>query len=437
MAGKSSRQKKESVAAPSTKAAQRRRTATYGLGILLTIAAIAFVMRSEIVNSGARVNLSERRFDATMWWLELGNRLYANNAESEFLWARLSRKQANVQAMGEHLRNAEQLGYSAERIEREKWLAFAQAGEMGEAEPHLSELLRDQRGDGREICEAYVLGYLSAYRLHDANALLEAWIEGFPNDAQAFYVRATVAQNSSDWKSAEQDLRQAIQHDPNHMPARLALGEVLLKAKRPDEAIEHFEFASADEKVRADATTGLAICLHRLRQTERARVILEEVLAINKCDTEAIRELASIEIESGSYQKAYDLLKPVAKQRPLNADLQNLYATALRGIGKREEAREEFALVRKAKDELDRADKLKNELLNRPNDIELRFEIAQIYMQYSTEHEGLIWYWSILDIDAEHRPTHLALAEHYENKTPASDSDRRNAEYYRKKCGSS
>jgi len=417
---------------------RRNRFWLFVVGGIAAILAVLFALRGEIVASRARASLSERDLDSALWWLNVGKRISPKNAECEFLLARLARKKSDVVSMREHLSKAGDLGYSPKLVQREMWLALAQSGSLRDAEPHLHEMFRDQQGDGREICEAFVLGYLSVYRLDEARGLLAEWINGFPDDPQPYFLRGIISSDQQDWKPAEEDLRMAIQCKPDHMAAHLGLANVLTEIKRPEEAIQHYRIASTDKEVGASASVGLAVCLDSsLDQTDEALKVLQEVLEKDPINVEALVETAKIQFAAGNYQQTYDLLAPVVSQHSRDFDLRHLYATALSKVGKKDEAKEEFAIVRKAKVELDRANKMASKVTLAPSDIDLRLEVAQIYLKYSSEREGLLWYWSVLDIDPDNRSAHLALAEYYEAKKPASASDRENARFHRRKSGNS
>ncbi len=402
------------------------------LGII-ALPVIALLFRSDLACYRANQYLKRRRYEEAEWWLHLSQNLTADDAETEFLLARLARRrgdEGDSEQFTKHLGRAAELGFDQERIERENMLANAQSGRMAEADPHLGAMLRDQQGDGAEICEAYVMGYVRTYRLNEAVSLMSAWIKDYPYDPQPYYLRGFLWQDLYRWKEAQKDFERAVNLDGEYYEARLGLAEVLLINKQPKKAIEHFEVALAKPKTEVSAKIGLASCYRVMTKPKQARELLAEVLVQAPNNVAAIMEMARLEMSEANYNEAYSLLQPVVPRAPHNMDLRQAYATAMRGLGratndqaKIDEAQKELTWIKNAKIEIDGAASLARRALTDPKNIDLRFRVAQTYMEFSSPEEGLMWYLSVLQIDPQHKPTHEALAQYYGTKQPRTETD--------------
>ena len=119
-------------------------------GSLLIIGAILLVGYSvrQVCLIKARHALSERDAQIALDWTAWVNRLGPDSSEAHFLAARACRRLGNVEGMKGHLERAHELGWPAERLDREWILAQAQAGLLEQAEPHFQELFTNPGDDG-------------------------------------------------------------------------------------------------------------------------------------------------------------------------------------------------------------------------------------------------------------------------------------------------
>jgi tetratricopeptide (TPR) repeat protein len=224
---------------PQTAPSRNRRRVKWLVAILLGLVVVAFFQRPRfalITDNFARRALERRDEDAARDWLQISKQIYANGPQTEFLLGRLDRKQGRMSDARRHLRLAKHLGYPEQLVQREEVLAAAQAGQMQLAEPLLPQLLRESDGDGAEICEAYVIGYVRNRNATAALALTDAWARDFPQDPQPLFWAGQIHRDHYSLEQAERYLRSALDKDPQHAGAAFALGELLQEAKRSDEA---------------------------------------------------------------------------------------------------------------------------------------------------------------------------------------------------------
>jgi len=385
------------------------------LAIFVVIAVISRHWLAAIPNAQARKCLTRRDEEGALGWLEFSRRLSDHHPETEFLLGRVYRRQGKMDLVREHLLRAADLGWPREGVDREQWLALAQSGQMEAAEPHLVELLQDPRGDAAEICEAYVIGSMKMHYLGIAEKLLDVWIQDFPEDSRPYYLRGVMHRNASLFNKAERDLRRALDIEPGDSAAALSLAETLYEQGRAEQAVAFFQSAESGPN-EAAARIGRARCLRSLGRPEEARRLLEGVLSSSRMNTEALVELARLDVEGGDHQAAIDRLGPVAEKEARNREFRFVLGTALRRVGRNEEARAHLEYTAEAGRELDRAARLILQVAKQPRDADLRQQIGRIHLDYGLRKDGVTWLESALECDPGHKPSHGALADYYGSK---------------------
>lgn len=344
--------------------------------------------------------------------------IFSNQAaEIALAEARLHRHEAELDEFRRDLQRARYLGIAPEQAERERWLAFAQSGQMSVAGPQLVKLLETGGGEEAEICEAFALGYMRMRDFGAALALLGAWAEESPTDARP---QAWIGQIKADLgasQEAEAAYREALRLDPVNAPAALGLGQLLLDLKRSGEAIAFFEIAAPSLSVGAAAAAGLASALQSQSRVEEAAQVLKLALDRFPDDYRLLAQKADGLVEQGDYVAAERLLRPEIKDGSTRRELRYIYAVALRGIGRPEEAAEHFAYASEAAERTAAANQLIASVTADPANADLRYEIGQAHLTYGNIEDGLLWLRSALEIDPKHVPSHLALAEYYGGKT--------------------
>jgi len=133
----------------------------FGMLIVLALV-ILFLWKQWIVDlrqNNASALLNQRQNNQALVQLQAALRWDSADADTYFLLARAYRRLGQMRKVRVFLRRAEALGGDLHRVERERWMMWAQLGELRKSEPHLSDLMIDSRGEGKDICEAYVQGY--------------------------------------------------------------------------------------------------------------------------------------------------------------------------------------------------------------------------------------------------------------------------------------
>lgn len=352
-----------------------------------------------------------RQFDTAFTWLERLETLFGVDGESSFLRARLCRKRGDWPGVHDALLRARERQFPVHQLEREQWLTLAQSGQLRSAEPFLARLLTDPQDDGAEICEAYVNGFFLNYRMPEALQLLDAWIADFPNDPQPLLIRAKIRVEQQYLKEAEVDLRTAWSLDRTSSTAALDLADVLLLQRRIDDALKIYREVSSWRTHPVRAELGVAKALRLLNQPEASRAISQQIIQREANNREALLERALADLELNRHTEAATVLEKALTLNPRSLTVRQALARALRATGHAEAAREHAEYVAEAQTALQRAENLATEVTQHPNNVQARYEIGMIYLQYAVPERGVQWLKSVLNYDPNHQAAMRALNE--------------------------
>lgn len=347
-------------------------------------------------------------------WIAAARRLDKDNAQIHFLSARVARRIGDAAGLRSHLERAAELGWPANQLEREWILAQAQAGMLQQAEPHLQELLLNPGDDGAEILAAYINGFVHHYRFARAHKLLEVWEKDFPQDPQPHVMRGKLQHRWKNLPLAEREFRAALLRDPDTFEARFGLAQVLAGQHKYQEAERQFQACLSERPGDPDLLSGWADCLVNLGRMEEAGDVLRRIIATRPDDCFARLGLAKIAMAADRVEEALEWLTPAVKTCPKRPDLRYVYAQALLAGGRRDEAAGHFEYFDEANSALRRVSELTLHLVSEPDDLQARFEVGRLYIQYGSAEEGANWLKTVLAVDDDHRPTHQLLAEYYE-----------------------
>lgn len=360
--------------------------------------------------------LQARDTDTALEWLERAEKIDPLRAETQFWLARVYRRTGQFDAVRERLARARRLGHPIEELQREQWLTLAQTGHISEAGPHLKELLLNPAGDGREICEAFVNGYCMNLQFGPAQRLLDVWQADFPTDPEPHFRQGYIRQSLFDDQGALEHYRRGLELAPHRSDARVRLGQCLLSLNQPREAEHEFRARLSEHPTDVGALLGLAASLSSQRETEEVQRTYEQVIEIEPANGDARRGLGQLALQAGDAKEAVRWLETLWRERPRDVSTANLLAQAYSAVGERDRARELLHAVRAAEEPLARIGLLLEDVVRRPEDVDLRFEIGTLLMNYGDPDDGARWLRSVLQLDPHHRGAHQALAAHYEDQ---------------------
>jgi len=341
---------------------------------------------------------------------------FTNKAEVHFLTARLERRRGDYDQMNAFLEQAQAEGYDAVMIQRERILAAAQAANLEMAQPKLAELLNDPRGDEREICEAYIIGFLQFQQHSAALQLVDAWQNDFPEDARPHFLEGVIEKSLFNYKEAEEAYRKALEVDPEYYQAALDIADVLLTLKDTERAIQYLKMAEKDPEFRVDSYTAQAHCLRMLGRDEQAEEILRVVISEYPEHMAAAIELGRILVETNRPKEGIEILEPILERDPRNTDARHMLAMGLRSLGELNKAQEHFDYVEEVKENLADANQIAQRIGSGKESIDQRLVIAEKFWTYGSEQEAMIWMRSAYQLDPLYLPTLEFMKRYYEVK---------------------
>jgi len=412
-----------------------------GLGVAIIILLIAltahyFFPSSPPANEAqfhwqqAQEAIADREFTQAVSHLAKCLESWPYNAEARFLMARTCRRSGDLSQWKVHLAWAEALRWPKDQITLERQLRRAQVGDIWEVEDTLFNLLNTQPPEEVIILESLVNGFIENDRLLDVVALTTTWINRFPKDWLPLVYRGN-AQLRLYGKPAEavQDFQRVLEFKPDHPEAHLALALVLANDGQFKEAIPHYQFyLERRPQDPTEALFGLASCQYSIGKTDQAREALDKLLAQTKNNPGAMFLQAKIELAEGRLPEALDWLKKADALSPFQADITN----ALVHVCGQLSLKDEMSFYKQRLDDIKKRDEVLDRLVSesktKPDDPEIRFELATTCLKYGRDEEASHWFQGILRKNPNHLPTLKALAEYYEKK-----GNKKLASHYRRK----
>jgi len=392
-----------------------RRSTVLLLGLCLAVVAGLCSVRPIRVRhriDQARRALAERDAEGALVWLGQAEQLDPDRGETQFWMARAYRRLGQAEPFRTHLVRAGEWGYPVEALDREKTLGLVQTGRLPPNDAALSALMLDPGDDALEIYEAVVRGYLETYHVGPALALLDAWQADYPDDPQSYFYRGLIWTHQEEWSKAADAFRQVLRTSPERYDARLPFARALREDYHYREALAHYR-ACLEEKETPEGLLGVGLCLEALGEDDEARETYHRLLSIAPDDYEGRLALGKLEFSVGNAEEAVGWLEPAAKQRPNEVDVRHTLAWALLAAGRKEEARQNFEFSVKAQEAAFRVKYLMRHADAHPENVELRYQLGALLLEYGQSATALGWLDSALQLDPYHAPTHAALADYY------------------------
>jgi len=369
----------------------------------------------------AKASLLDHKLEIAQEWITYAQKIpFVKKSEIHFLTARLERRKGNYRQMSKYLELAQNAGYDPEIIARERILASAQSADLDKARPHLAKLLEDPRGDEREICEAYVIGFIQFQLNESAIELVRAWQQDFPADARPHYLEGVIYKSMSINKQAEQCFLNALKVDPKYYAAAMEIADVLLELKNTKRALKYLKLAEGDPFLLIDSYVAQAHCYRMLGQADKAEKILRIVLQKNPSHYAASNELGRILVVDRRYAEAIPLLQPIVDDDELLTDPRQSLAMALRGEGRLEEAQEHFDAVEHIKNNLATANQIVETIGSGSDSINDRLTVADIFWKYGSEQDAMVWMRTAYLLNSKYLPTLEFMLKYYREKVKTS-----------------
>ena len=167
-----------------------------------------------------------------------------------------------------------------------------------------------------ELGERYLEKYLSKYK---QGKLPESRLKDSLSHrslSDVHYALARLRRQTNDLDGAVAAYREIIRNDPNNSKTYVELGQVLLQAEQPTEALDAFESALRGGLASADQLTMMAMCHRKLGNLEEAVRTCGEALDLDAENADARFTLATIHHQQGDLESAISGYREAIRLRP-------------------------------------------------------------------------------------------------------------------------
>jgi Tfp pilus assembly protein PilF len=188
----------------------------------------------------------------------------------------------------------------------------------------------------------------------------------------------------------------------------------LLNDSQAAAALPHLERLRRRQPDNRVAQVEMARCQDLLGRQAEAEALLDEVLAADPHDAQALALRGALAARAGRLDVAEDWLKQASALAPGDSQVHYQLALCLRSRGKAKEAQEVQARLREIQADSERLrDILLKDLPQAPHDPALHYELAMIALRQGAERDAVRWLNSALKDDPQYAPAHRALAGYY------------------------
>jgi Tfp pilus assembly protein PilF len=338
-----------------------------------------------------------------------------NDPDALLLAARASWRLQKFDEAERYLKDYRQAAGVNDDFVRESALVLAARGEVDETAKYCQELLERQDPATPLILEAVVLGCMQKYRLSQAAALLQRWLDVNPDDTQALFLQCYFDHLRQAPEAAIARYHRVLQLDPEHDSARVQLAASLVEQRQYAEALPHLELLQQRQPSNWHALVLLARCQDFLGRQQEAEQLLDHVLAQAPHDAEALADRGRLALRQRQLADAEAWLRHALVHEAANYSARYHLLQCLLQQGKTAEARlQEQRLKQVEKDQKRFREIVTQEMSRKPHDADLFRELALIYLRKGDSEEGIRWLHNALKEDPMSVPLHRALAEYYQ-----------------------
>lgn len=161
-------------------------------------------------------------------------------------------------------------------------------------------------------------------------------------EAEALGQGAAEAFAKKRYVAAEQLYRTLLDLQPNHVPALVNLGTILLQRNKAEEAIEHLKKATELDAGSSPAWFMMGVAQYRAGLDQQALASLTETVRLNPANAPALLYLGNLESSAGNYEKAVDHFEKALKIHPESSEAHFNLAWTYSRLGRTAQARKSY-----------------------------------------------------------------------------------------------
>lgn len=342
------------------------------------------------------------------------------SAALHFHTARTARRAGLYSEAQQHLAECQRLQGGATDaslpLALERLLLQAQSGDLDSVKGTLWHYIEKDKAEAPLILEALAHAYARVLRLGMALRCLHDILEREPENIEALVMTGKVLeQGGGELEDAAKHYRRALELDSERDDARLSLAQILLR-DRPQEACAHFEYLHALRPDNAEVMLGLGQAERIQGAIDKARALLETVLAKEPENSKALTERGRISLQSDDLREAETFFRKAIAADSANREAHfRLYQCLAQQPNKEKEAAEQMAVYERVETDLARLGTIASKEMNRtPKDANLYYEVGAFYLRYGKSDVGVRWLYGALKLDSAHQPSHQALYDYFQ-----------------------
>ena len=261
------------------------------------------------------------------------------------------------------------------------------------------------------LLDALARGFAETYHVSDALQCLREIDEIEPEYVPALLLQSQLHMRYKRHEEALGPLEKAVAVVPDALPPRLQLAECLMSLGRPRDAVVHLEWLRQRRPAHAEVLLAMARCRIYRNQLDDARQMLDGLLVIHPRHVEALIERGRLEFRVGDLAQAAAWLRRALDVHPDHIVAWRLLEATTQAQGLADDHERAQAKVEQLDHDMGQLQRqelrLTQELRPAANDL---FELGERWRSLHNDREAQKSYAGALQQDANHRPTHRALA---------------------------
>jgi len=356
----------------------------------------------------ATVLIEQRDHAHALDWLNVTSSIWPKSACWHYLKARLERRLGNLDAALEELQAAQRLGWNRVDLKWEKDLIRVQTGQFNHMQSSWTELFSRSGSDAPEISQAYVNAALAQFRIPDAQTVLHAWQRDFPNDPTPWSIEGRIEEAYLNWEPAAKLHEHALELDPGDSETHLSLARCYANLGKQSDVIALLQ-GRAELQQSAEAWELLANAQLALEGPQASIDMLQQAPDSVRSTQSLLKLRARAALELGQVEAAHESLKPLLEKEVSDSEVHFLYGQALQRLGKSKQAVAYLEFAEEGSKQRARLGELHSRVLQEPDNVDLRFELAMIYYKYKSRDEGRQWLKHLLQSFPDYQPARDVL----------------------------